>query len=153
MKNAVDQYLGQQYSLHNIENVFWKYPYVIPFLIMCKSVFVSNILTINTFSQLNIYSAIVPDKMHHLDLGFFNYQVMYTREMLKDLCSQMAVDELDNCLAMIPRFPGLKIFKNGLENIKWFMANEFCNMMKVFLFIVEEIIVKYCKAMKLNIAQ
>ena len=153
MKNAIDQYLGQQHLLYNIENIFWKYLYIIPFLIMCKSVFVSNILTINTFSQLNIYSAIVPDKMHYLDLGLFNYQVIYTREMLKDLYSQTAVDELNNHLAIIPRFPGLKIFKNGLENIKWFIADKFHNIMKVFLFIVEEIIVKYCKAMKLNIAQ
>jgi predicted oxidoreductase len=102
---------------------------------------------------LNIYSAIVPDKMHHLDLGLFNYQVMYTREMLKDLCGQTAVDELDNRLATIPRFPGLKIFKNGLENIKRFTADEFRNMMKVFLFVVEGIIVKHRKAMKLNAAQ
>jgi len=48
--------------------------------------------------------------MHHLDLGLFNYQVMYTRVMLKDLCGQVAVDELDNCLTTIPRFPRLKIF-------------------------------------------
>ncbi|POG58653.1 hypothetical protein GLOIN_2v1848654 [Rhizophagus irregularis DAOM 181602=DAOM 197198] len=68
--------------------------------------------------------------MHHLDLGLFNYQVTYTRVLLKELCGQIAVDELDNRLVKIPRFPGLKIFKNGLENIKRFTANEFRNMMK-----------------------
>ncbi|PKK56742.1 hypothetical protein RhiirC2_721673, partial [Rhizophagus irregularis] len=68
--------------------------------------------------------------MHHLDLGLFNYQVTYTRVLLKELCGQIAVDELDNRLAKIPRFSGLKIFKNGLENIKRFTANEFQNMMK-----------------------
>jgi hypothetical protein len=56
--------------------------------------------------------------MHHLDLGLFNYQVTYTREMLKDLCGQTAVNELDNRLAAVLRFPGLKIFKYSLENIK-----------------------------------
>ena len=70
--------------------------------------------------------------MHQLDLGLFNYQVTFTRELFKELCSQMAVNELDNRLSSIPRFPGLKIFKNGLENIKRFTANEFRNMMKVF---------------------
>jgi predicted oxidoreductase len=76
-------------------------------------------------SHLNIYSAIIPDRMHHLDLGLFNYQVTYTRELLKELCGQIAVNELDSRLANIPRFPGLKIFKNGLENIKRFTADEF----------------------------
>ena len=38
------------------------------------------------FSQLDIYLATYPDRMHHLDLGLFNYQVTYTREILKDLC-------------------------------------------------------------------
>ena len=83
--------------------------------------------------------------MHHLDLGLFKYQVTYTRNMLKDLCGQVAVDDLDHCLATIPRFPGLKIFKNGLENIKRFTADEFRNMMKVFLFIIEGLIVKHHK--------
>jgi len=83
--------------------------------------------------------------MHHLDLGLFKYQVTYTRNMLKDLCGQVAVDDLDHHLATIPRFSGLKIFKNGLENIKRFTADEFRNMMKVFLFIIEGLIVKHHK--------
>src|SRR2546421_7447710 len=85
--------------------------------------------------------------MHHLDLCLFNYQVMYTRVMLKDLCGQVAVDELDNRLATIPQFSRLKIFRNGLENIKRFTADEFHNMMKVFLFVIEGIIVKCHKSL------
>jgi len=83
--------------------------------------------------------------MHHLDLGLFHYQVTYTRELLKEVCGQKAVDELDKCLANVPRFPGLKLFKHGLENIKRFTANEFRNMMKVFIFVVEGIIIKHHK--------
>src|SRR3989454_12497436 len=83
--------------------------------------------------------------MHHLDLGLFNYQVTFTRELLKELCGQVAVNELDNHLSSIPRFPGLKIFKNGLENIKRFTADEFRNMMKVFVFVIERLIIKYHK--------
>jgi hypothetical protein len=83
--------------------------------------------------------------MHHLDLGLFNYQVTYTREMLKDLCGQRVVDKLDKRLSAIPRFPGLKIFKHGLENIKRFTADEYRNMMKVFLFVIEGLIIKYHK--------
>ena len=87
-------------------------------------------------SHLNIYAATIPDRMHHLDLGLFNYQVTYTRELLKEMCGQIVVDELDNRLARIPRFPGLKIFKNGLENIKRFTA---------FIFVIEGLIIKYHK--------
>ena len=104
-------------------------------------------------SHLNIYSAIIPDRMHHLDLGLFNYQVIYTREMLKELCGQIAVDELDSRLAKIPRFPGLKLFKNGLENIKRFTANDYRNMMKVFLFVVEGLIIKHHKEITENQAK
>ena len=81
--------------------------------------------------------------MHHLDLGLFNYQATFTRELLKELCGQVAVNELDNRLSSIPRFPGLKIFKNGLENIKR-------NMMKVFLFVIEGIIKKHHKPTTVN---
>ncbi|GBC40150.2 hypothetical protein GLOIN_2v1470492 [Rhizophagus irregularis DAOM 181602=DAOM 197198] len=94
MKNIVNQRLAYQYSIYDMNNIFWKYP------------------------QLDIYLATYPDRMHHLDLGLYKYQVIYTQEMLKNLCGQVAVDELDKCLATIPRFLGLKIFKHGLENIK-----------------------------------
>ena len=118
------------------------------------TIFKSNNVLLNDLSHLNIYLAIIPDRMHHLDLGLFKYRITYTRDMLKDLCGQAAVDELDHRLAAIPRFPGLKIFKNGLENIKRFTADEFRNMMKVFLFAVEGIIVKHCKtSVKINTAQ
>src|SRR5215471_11481637 len=96
-------------------------------------------------SYLNIYSAIIPDRMHHLDLGLFHYQVTYTRKLLKEVCGQKAVDELDKRLANVPRFSGLKLFKYGLENIKRFTANEFRNMMKVFIFVIEGIIIKHHK--------
>jgi hypothetical protein len=104
------------------------------------------------FRYLNIYASTIPDRMHHLDLGLFNYQVTFTRELLKELCGQVAVNELDNRLSSIPRFPGLKIFKNGLENIKRFTANEFRNMMKVFLFVIEGIIKKHHKPTVANVA-
>ena len=73
--------------------------------------------------------------------------------MLKELCGQIAVDELDSRLTKIPRFLGLKLFKNGLENIKRFMANDNRNMMKVFLFVVEGLIIKHHKEITENQAK
>jgi hypothetical protein len=29
-------------------------------------------------SDINVYEATVPDRMHHLDLGLFHYQIEYT---------------------------------------------------------------------------
>ena len=79
--------------------------------------------------------------MHHLDLGLYKYQVEFTRDLLKDWCGTKAVIEFDNCLGSIPRFPGLKLFKHGLGNIKRFTSAEFRAMMRQLVFIVDGIIV------------
>ena len=71
------------------------------------------ILFIN-FRDINIYKATVIDRMHHLDLGLFNYQITYIYNLLKDLYGASILDKLDNRLANIPRYPELKIFKNGI---------------------------------------
>jgi len=79
--------------------------------------------------------------MHHLDLGLYKYQVEFTRDLLKDWCGTNAVIEFDNRLGRIPRFPGLKLFKHGLGNIKRFTAAEFRAMMRQLVFVVDGIIV------------
>ncbi|CAG8805957.1 26576_t:CDS:1, partial [Dentiscutata erythropus] len=84
--------------------------------------------------QLNICLATILDKMHYLDLGLLN-----------NTCEKIGIDELNKQLAKISRFSGLKVFNKGLGNIKHFTADKFHNMMKVFLFVVKEIIIKYHK--------
>ncbi|CAG8798303.1 2708_t:CDS:1, partial [Dentiscutata erythropus] len=84
-------------------------------------------------------------KMHHLDLGLFKYQVEYTRDLLNNTCEKIGIDELDKQLVKVSRFPELKVFNKGLGNIKRFTADEFHIMMKVFLFVVEGIIIKHHK--------
>ena len=91
--------------------------------------------------QLNMYQACLPDRMHHLDLGLYKYQVEYTRELLKEWCGTDGVAEFDDRLGKIPRFPGLKLFKHGLGNIKRFTADEFRAMMRQLVFIVDGIII------------
>ena len=88
---------------------------------------------------MNIYQATTPDRMHHLDLGLFHYQIEYTRELLKKQHSNSLVDELDRRLAAIPRFSGLKIFTNGLQSIARLTANEHRNLMKVMVFVVDDL--------------
>jgi hypothetical protein len=83
--------------------------------------------------------------MHHLDLGLFRYQIIYTRFLLQDKCKANVLKEFDFCLSQIPRFSGLKIFKNGLENIKKFTADEYRNMMKIMVFVIDGLFFKYRK--------
>jgi hypothetical protein len=76
--------------------------------------------------------------MHHLDLGLFCYQIKYTKELLQ-LKDNSLVDEMDQRLAAIPRHPGLKIFKKGLQSIAQLTAKEYRNLMKVMVFVVDEL--------------
>lgn len=77
--------------------------------------------------------------MHHLDLGLFQYQIEYTRELLKELQSNSLIDEMDRRLAKIPRFPGLKIFSHGIQSIARLTADEYKNLMKVMVFVMDNL--------------
>lgn len=87
-------------------------------------------------SDINIYQATVPDRMHHLNLGLFCYQIKYTKELLQSKDNSL-IDEMDRRLAAIPRHPGLKIFKKGLQSIAQMTAKEYRNLMKVMVFIID----------------
>ena len=90
-------------------------------------------------SNINIYEATVPDRMHHLDLGLFQYQIEFTRTLLRDKFGSHPVDEMDRRLAKIPRFPGLKIFANGIQSIARLTANEYRDLMKVMVFVIDNL--------------
>ncbi|PKC74706.1 hypothetical protein RhiirA1_387897 [Rhizophagus irregularis] len=117
MQVVINNNLCHEYSIHPMRNIFWKFP------------------------ELNIYSAAVPDRMHHCDLGLFNYQVNFARNYIQLYCGKDGIDEFDKRLAKIPRFPELKIFKSGLGNIARFTAAEFRNMMKQLVFVIDGLIV------------
>ena len=97
-------------------------------------------------SYINIYEATVPDRMHHLDLGLFHYQIDYTRVLLKNQHGNSLVDEVDRRLAVIPRFPELKIFTNGLQ--ARLTADEYRNLMKVMVFVVDNLYKENTKGVK-----
>ena len=59
----------------------------------------------------------MPDRMHHCDLGLFQYQIKFTRALLKYYGDQKLVDEMDERYKNIARFPGLKIWKKGIGTI------------------------------------
>ncbi|GES94693.1 hypothetical protein GLOIN_2v1783703 [Rhizophagus clarus] len=91
--------------------------------------------------NINIYLATVPDRMHHLDLGLFRYQIIFTCDILKSqhVNGNKLVEEVDHRLAAIPRFPGIKIFSNGLQSIARLTASKYRSLMKVMIFVIDNL--------------
>jgi len=83
--------------------------------------------------------------MHHFDLGLFHYQIDFTKKLIKAQHESSLVNEIDRHLAEIPRYPGLKIFSNGLQSIARLIANEYRDLMKVMLFVVDNLYSKNTK--------
>src|SRR2546430_17739100 len=77
--------------------------------------------------------------MHHLNLGLFYYQIEYTKQLIKDQHGNSFVNEIDHRLATILRFSGLKIFSNGLQSIARLTASEYHDLIKVILFVVDNL--------------
>lgn len=90
-------------------------------------------------SNVNIYEATVIDRMHHLDLGLFHYQIEYTKQLIKNQHGNSLVDEIDRRLAAISRFSGLKIFSSGIQSIARLTASDYRDLMKVMLFVVDNL--------------
>ncbi|RIA87636.1 hypothetical protein C1645_827479 [Glomus cerebriforme] len=81
----------------------------------------------------------VTNRMHHLDLGLFHYLIEYTRDILRNQYGNSLMDEIDRKLAAIPRFIGLKVFTNGLQLIARLTADEHHNLMKVIIFVINNL--------------
>jgi hypothetical protein len=77
--------------------------------------------------------------MHHLNLGLFQYQLKYTIELLESK-NQSLVNEMNQRIAAIPRHPNLKIFAGGLQSISRLTANEYRDIMKVMVFVIDDLL-------------
>lgn len=119
MREAIDINQANKLSIHTDFNFFWK------------------------FKDFNIYEATAPDRMHMLDLGITKYLLEFTREYLQRKVSNKAVKEMDHRLCAIPRYPGLIVVKNGLENVSKFTANDYRNIMKVIIFVIDNLYGNY----------
>ena len=91
------------------------------------------------FSDINIYEATVIDRMHHLDLGLFKHQINFTLDLLKEQYGASILDKIDNRLANIPRFPSFKIFKNRISSLAKITTDEYRNIMKVMIFVLDNL--------------
>ena len=96
------------------------------------------------FSNFNIYKAIVPDRMHTLDLGLFKYMLDYTKELLNDQCERQVMQIFEQRLMLIPRYQGLKILKN-ISEITHMTVDKFRNLIKVIIFTLDNLYKDYKK--------
>ncbi|RHZ52168.1 hypothetical protein Glove_464g3 [Diversispora epigaea] len=112
MKEYFNNGTSNSAGLEQVDNYFWNIP------------------------NLNIYMATVPDRMHHLDLGLFKYQIEFTTELLK-LKPGKLVDDINKKIAKIPRHSGLKVFKKGVQSLSRLTASEYRDMMKIMVFVVD----------------
>jgi hypothetical protein len=78
--------------------------------------------------------------MHHADLGLFQYQLRFTVELLNLRHGNGPIRILEERLSQIPRYPNLKVFKNGFERLKWLTASEYRNLMRITLFALDDLI-------------
>ena len=100
MQEMVSMNRAHEFSIHEDFNYFWK------------------------MADFNIDQATASDRMHLLDLGITKYLLEFTRAFLQQKVSHKSVKEMDHRLCAIPRYPGLIILKNGLENVSKFTAND-----------------------------
>ncbi|RHZ83383.1 hypothetical protein Glove_95g10 [Diversispora epigaea] len=106
---------GKNVSIENVRNFFWSVP------------------------NINIYATTVPDKMHHLDLGLFQHQLNFTKILINKQCGKSVIDEMNNRVKLIPRYKDLKSFPNGFLHLTLLIASEYRNLMKIMIFIVDEL--------------
>src|SRR6185437_2321894 len=94
------------------------------------------------YSNFNIYE--VPDRMHTLDLGLFKYMLDYTKELLNDQYEKQVMQIFEQQLMLISRHKSLKILKN-ISKITRITANELRNLLKVIIFVLDNLYKDYRK--------
>ena len=73
-------------------------------------------------------------------MGLFNYQITFICNLLKDLYRTSIINKIDKRLANIPKYLELKIFKNRIQLIARFIANKYRSLIKVMIFILDNLI-------------
>ncbi|RHZ82785.1 hypothetical protein Glove_103g82 [Diversispora epigaea] len=82
---------------------------------------------------------VIPDRMHHLDLGLFQHQLNFTKILINKQCGKSFIDKMNNRVKLIPRYKDLKSFPNGFLHLALLTASEYRSLMKIMIFIVDEL--------------
>src|SRR4051794_202983 len=81
--------------------------------------------------------------MHMLNFGITKYLIEFTHMYLQQKVNNKIVKKMDHRLCVISRHSGLIILKNGLENVLKFTANNYYNIMKVIIFVIDNLYKNY----------
>ncbi|GES88237.1 hypothetical protein GLOIN_2v1488090 [Rhizophagus clarus] len=121
-KNGVHIYINEQieWCYMTIANIIGDLPEITSYCLTSKSP-----------------KTVMPDHMHHCDLGLFQYQLKFTRALLKLYGGQNLVDKMDNRYKSIARFSGLKLWKKGIGTIAKFTAADYRQLMQITIFVID----------------
>ncbi|RHZ84123.1 hypothetical protein Glove_85g60 [Diversispora epigaea] len=81
---------------------------------------------------------VISDRMHHLDLGLFHYQIKFTQALFQKQDSSL-VGKIDDRLSKIPRFQKFQMFTNELQLIFRMTVKEYRILMKIMIFVVDNL--------------
>lgn len=87
----------------------------------------------------NIYDAVAMDRMHLQEIGLFPYMLNFTRDMIMQQCGNKILTKMDNRLANITPFNGLKILSKGYQRGVKFTGAEMRDVMKIIIFVIDEL--------------
>ncbi|RHZ82938.1 hypothetical protein Glove_102g62 [Diversispora epigaea] len=89
--------------------------------------------------NINIYTAIVPNRMYHFDLGLFHYQLSFTKTLILEQYGKSFIDKINNRVKLIPHYQDLKSFSNGFLHLTLLTTSEYRSLMKIMIFIVNNL--------------
>ncbi|RHZ87318.1 hypothetical protein Glove_37g146 [Diversispora epigaea] len=92
--------------------------------------------------NINVYVATVPDRMHYLDLGLYRYQIEFTKKLLFEAEGRSLVNKMNRRITLILKHLELKIFSRGLQSIALLTADNYRNLIKVMVFVVDDLLNK-----------
>ncbi len=87
---------------------------------------------------MNIYEACVPDRMYHIDLGLFKYQLEFIQDILKEVREIELQKEFDTHLRQVLHFLDLKLLSK-LGQLKVITTADYYYIMKIALFALDDI--------------
>jgi hypothetical protein len=88
---------------------------------------------------MNIYDATALDRMHLQEIGLFPYMLDFTRDIIMHQSGNRIIAKMDNRLATITPFSGLRILRNGYQQGARFTGAEMRDVMKIIIFVLDEL--------------
>ena len=89
--------------------------------------------------MMNIYDATALDRMHLQEISLFPYMLDFTRDMIMRQSGNRIITKMDNRLATITPFSGLRILRNGYQQGTRFTGAEMRDVMKIIIFVLDEL--------------